>query len=111
MKDQSSDLSGIPLEAVFTVLSDEYRRVVLTHLLKESKLVGVDELVNRLVEELQPDDEIRQDKVRERIVIELHHIHLPMMDDVGLVEYDSEQNEVETTEAAQEIEFFPKFIQ
>jgi hypothetical protein len=113
MNDQPSNSSEIPLEAVFTVLSDEYRRIVLTYLLQENKLVAVDELVNHLLEEPQSGDKFRQDEVRESVAIALHHIHLPMMDDVGMIEYDPEQNEVKITEIAQEIESsleFDKFI-
>jgi hypothetical protein len=32
------------------------------------------------------------------LLIQLHHIHLPMLDDVGLIDYDSDTKEIHVTD-------------
>ena len=42
-----------------------------------------------------PPDRPVADDPRQRIAIELYHVHLPMLDDAGLVSFDPDSKEVE----------------
>lgn len=65
------------LDRVFVALGHRQRRRILTRLFEGSP---------RNVEELLPADADEAD--RERLAVELHHSHLPKLDDAGFVELD-----------------------
>lgn len=67
------------LDQVFVALGHRHRRRILSRLVEGSP---------RDVEQLLSDDD-RVD--RERLTIELHHRHLPKLDDGGFVEWDGER--------------------
>ncbi|PSQ45350.1 transcriptional regulator [Halobacteriales archaeon SW_6_65_15] len=83
-------------DAVFRILSDEYRRCVLYYLL-DRDAATVEELATvatgwvqareSAVEIATPDD-------RERVRAALHHVHLPRIADAGFVRYDHNSGEV-----------------
>lgn len=68
----------------YRVLADERRREVLAILAEENGTVGLDTLVDELVSRHEQTDGTQQVKVS------LHHTHLPMMDDAGVVDYEPE---------------------
>lgn len=81
---------------VDTVLDDADRRrlIVLEYLDDTSDtVVGIDELADHLLVETDGFDEERG---RPLVVTELHHDHLPRLDDHGFLTYDSEDNVVRT---------------
>lgn len=104
MNDQYSKSDELPPENAFAILSDEHRRIVLTHLLTEDGPVSVDELVERIVSEFHLVEGNRLNDIRQLIAVRLYHVHLPLMDSIGIVEYDSERDHVETTDKVWTIE-------
>lgn len=76
------------------LLADERRRTVLAVLAERSTPLSVKELASAVVERETVGsgrDIDRQDEV----LLTLHHVHLPLLDDVGVVDYDAEEHRVE----------------
>jgi hypothetical protein len=83
-------------DAVFRVLSDEYRRCALYYLLARESAT-VDELATVLtgwVQARNDEIEITTPEDRDRVRIQLHHVHLPRIDDEGFARYDYESGEI-----------------
>lgn len=79
----------------FRALSDARRRHVLYYL-REHDAASLDELADVLAGWLTVDSEtLTTPKRRERLQIGLHHVHLPMLDDVGFVAYDHQSGDAE----------------
>lgn len=79
-----------PVDAVLQALADPQRRVVLRELAEEScSEISVDALEEVVAHELEgPPPEIRSTS---EIAIQLRHVHLPTLDEVGLCEYDADR--------------------
>lgn len=75
-------------DALFSALAHENRRHVLRYF--ESSGVDVaslEELVDAIPRDERTDD-------RNRVVLRLHHVTLPKLEDAGIVEYDTRSNTV-----------------
>ncbi|MFP9190655.1 hypothetical protein ACLI4Q_03165 [Natrialbaceae archaeon A-CW1-1] len=92
-------------EAVLLAVANDQRRAIL-RLLNDAdeQAMAVSELAN-VVAEHTLDGEPPTDADRRRVHTALHHIHLPKLEDSGLVAYDSETNRVRdaTGELGQEL--------
>lgn len=109
--DSSAESGGggsLPADDVFDILSNPRRRYIL-HYLKchEDRRVGFRELVEGVaawendttVEQLGSDE-------RKRVYTALRQSHLDRMDNVGVVDYDADADEVALTEQAREVELY-----
>ena len=76
------------LDDMFDVLANRYRRYVLYYLADRST-ADLDAVLDYIVaqEADRSDRSDREDAMR-RLRIEFHHRHLPMLEDVDLIEYD-----------------------
>lgn len=76
------------LDGVLSALAHEYRRIVLTVLEGEepsmSRAELAREILRRAPEATDPDP-----ATVEEVTTSLHHVHLPTLDDMDLLEYDS----------------------
>lgn len=79
------------------LLEAERRRQVLTALDGQTDALELEGLATSVLrlehDRIATDDEIEQ------VAIALHHIHLPTMDELGVLDYDPETNEVEPVTA------------
>ena len=82
------------LDACLQLVADRHRRRVIHHLRHEAtETTTVDELVNRLHSGDSPSkDDLPQD--REKLAIQLHHIHLPKLAMHGVVEFEHRRGAV-----------------
>ncbi|WP_435158702.1 DUF7344 domain-containing protein [Haladaptatus sp. DFWS20] len=79
------------LDELFKLLADRHRRHILTYLVTHAdQPVPLEALVEHL--------ERHTDTDRERLVIRLHHLHLPKLADYGVIEYNSSLQLVSYTE-------------
>lgn len=88
-------------DALFECLAKRRRRVVLTYLLtSRTQSAAVEDLVTAVIEteshSSSPDPE--------SVVITLDHIHLPLLADTGLIEYERDRGIVTTTSRITDIE-------
>jgi DNA-binding transcriptional ArsR family regulator len=87
------------LPPIFDLLSDRRRLRALAHLSRRSgRPVDVDTLVD-VVAAAEPTAD------RESVAISLAHVHLPKLEQAGLIEYDSGCSEVYWLGSPVEIEF------
>ncbi|WP_293028171.1 hypothetical protein [Natronococcus sp.] len=79
---------------ILTALSNIQRRRIL-HYLLEVDSASRDEVVHHLIawNRDSPPDEV-SDKAVERLKVELHHNHLPQLEDSQLIEYDRRSEEL-----------------
>lgn len=85
-------------ETPFQALSDQNRRLALSCLEGEDGTVSVESLATDVVAER---DDVRpaevSDDERRSAVVQLYHVHLPKLDEAGLVSFDYEENAVSRT--------------
>ena len=74
------------------VLASDRRRHVLDIVATRSRPVALDSLAAAVLarEGADPAD----GEAREHAAISLHHVHLPLLDDYDVLEYDAEENRV-----------------
>lgn len=86
-------------DQLFDALADERRRVVLDSLFESGTPVDVGRLARRVAARERRGGEGDRgppaDAVH-RVRVSLHHVHLPKLDDAGLVEYDPDGQAVRT---------------
>lgn len=76
------------------LLADERRRIILELLEERETSLSLAELVADI--DARESDEIgANDSSADEIQIMLHHVHLPMMADLGVVDYDAETNYID----------------
>ncbi|MFH5799202.1 hypothetical protein [Haladaptatus sp. CMAA 1911] len=96
----SSDFTGVPgansknddvhsddLDAVMAVLADYRRRYVLYHLRNCETPVEREELADRIID--WDDRTTEHDKPD--VLTELHHKHIPKLEEAGIIERDGER--------------------
>lgn len=71
---------------LYRLLGSERRRAVLSSLADSDGPVAVDELVDDVAEGERPDP--GPGSHRDRITTDLHHVHLPILADAGVIDYD-----------------------
>lgn len=76
-----------------TLLASEQRRQAIAVLSFADAPVDLDDLTHAVATRGEQSDD---EESIERIKITLHHIHLPKMEDFGVLEYDTEGNVVES---------------
>lgn len=90
-----SPRSVVPLDATFDALASQQCRMLVHHLAdSDEDALGVSDLAGRLAEESAsegsvPDEGSVSDE--ETIRADLHHTHLPKLDDAGLLDYDADR--------------------
>lgn len=83
---------------IHRVLAHPIRRSLLT-VLSNAQSVALNTLAEELVKANQvPSNETVLDGGTDEIQVMLHHAHLPLMDDVGILEYDPETNMVHVSD-------------
>ena len=83
----------LSIDTLFAMLSDARRRYTLHHLLgSEDGVADIGTLAERIAAWERATD--RRDASVADVVIDLHHAHLPLLADVGLVEYDERSGAV-----------------
>ncbi|GAA0208559.1 DUF7344 domain-containing protein [Halobaculum roseum] len=84
--------AALPEDERHRVLASERRRHVLGIAAARPAPIPLEALAAAVVarEDADPAD----DETREHAVISLHHVHLPLLDDHGVVEYDPNEREL-----------------
>lgn len=100
-------VDGAESDAVLSALADRPRREILDRLLAaEAEAVTFEELVTHLIERDAASRSRPQSRPldRETVAGTLHHVHLPILSEVGLVDYESARGLVWATERAETYE-------
>ena len=89
---------GVDIDDLATVLSNRYRRYVVSELASEDGRYGLDELA-AAVAKAEADSRVGEatTALQRRIMARLHHCHLPKLAACGVLEYDIDSREVSIT--------------
>ena len=95
--DETSDAGlhegSLSLDAILHVLADHHRRSLLRYLVETpGETHSFDECARHLVQREAERDGGRP--AHDRVKVELHHVHVPMLADAGVLEYDARSREV-----------------
>ncbi len=94
-------------DTVYEVLSNARRRFVISRLRRADGAVSINDLSEAVAawENDVPQAELT-DKQIKRVYVSLYQIHVPKLDEAGLVEYDKDSGLVELTPAVSELESY-----
>lgn len=96
---------AFPLDSLFQCLVKRRHRIILSYLLTiEDRSVTIDELVDAVIEAESYSSSPSSSTDPESVAITLDHVHLPLLADTGLIEYDRERGTVTTTTQTPDIE-------
>ncbi|NKE35540.1 hypothetical protein GWG54_06860 [Natronococcus sp. JC468] len=92
------------IDEYLSLLSDRRRRDVL-YCLSEAEVTSVESLAATIVarEASVPPERLSSDD-RERVQVDLYHVHLPKLSDRGLIEYDARSGTVRRSSPADALE-------
>ena len=79
-------------DELLSALANEHRRAIINSLTNASdKTLTRDALVDRVADKVRDEDAERAtDEHRQRIRIELHHTHLPKLEELRIIDYEAE---------------------
>ncbi|OYR41519.1 hypothetical protein DJ82_05040 [Halorubrum sp. Ib24] len=95
-------MEEITKDEVFEVLSSSRRRLILYHLHRRGGEAVLRDLASDTAE-AESEDEVDDDIVK-RFYISLYQTHVPKLEEVGLVRYDSDTKTVSLTDRIEEVE-------
>lgn len=93
--------SDMNSDALFDVMASTRRRFVISHLQTRSRPAAVADVATVLTnwESDVANEHIPKEEVISRY-ISLHHVHIPKMAEVGIIEWNHERNTVSLTEGS-----------
>jgi citrate lyase beta subunit len=105
MDDTPGGLPGEGRVAALDALAHRRRLTALSALEDANSPMTTNELATEVaIRELDyPDDDLDDSHV-DRVLVALHHVHLPKLEEANLVRYDPADDTVERTETAPDVE-------
>lgn len=94
--DTGTLLGGLAESERYRVLADETRRTALDVLTDSTTPLGLEDLAVAVARESNGDT--ADEETVSRVASELHHVHLPKLSDLDVVEYDPARNRVESVQ-------------
>lgn len=93
--------NSLSTDALFEVLSHHRRRALLADLQAHDQPQAVADVVKRITvhEQDTPFDELPSEDI-EQVHCSVHHVHIPKLEDSGLLTRDDDRNTVTLTEQA-----------
>ncbi|SDR08961.1 DUF7344 domain-containing protein [Natronobacterium texcoconense] len=82
------------IDTVLEALADYRRRKVCEYLVREGTCIETADVVTHLSAELSTSSTASPTS-NQRLEVGLHHVHLPLLDDADVLEYDDRANSVE----------------
>lgn len=110
-RQQDGDTDEISHDECFELLSNHRRRFTLHHLRQAENGTDLGELAEQVAawENEVPLEEISYDQ-RKRVYTSLQQVHLPRMDDMGVVEFDDREGTVTMGPAAEELDIYMEVV-
>lgn len=89
--EKSNTTAAIDDSVRYRLLADEQRRLVIETLCDASGGISLSELTDEVIQRADYDETSNPKRVR----IRLHHAHLPMLDESGVIDYDWEERQID----------------
>lgn len=87
---------------VHDILRNDRRRFVIEHLRGNGQFASVSDLAD-VVAAVEAEESPPPRNVRQSVYVSLHQTHLPKLDDCGVVDFDSDANEVRLRDAVDQL--------
>lgn len=108
----SSDVDGPSKDEVFTALSNQRRRNVITYLKRHGDDAKVRDIAEQLAAwENDLDTAEVTYKQRKRVYTALHQSHLPKLAESGFIDYESDRGLVSLTEESKQLEVYLEIVE
>ena len=102
LDDERTDRSDLSTNETFEILKNRRRRAVLKYLDDVGGHATLDTIAEHVAaEENDIDTNQLSSQQRKRVYIGLYQVHLPKMDDLGIIEYDQDRGTVELGEISE----------
>ncbi|WP_254531352.1 DUF7344 domain-containing protein [Natrinema gelatinilyticum] len=92
---QQTELDERSEDTRYRLLEAERRRMTLDILAGVTATVELTELAAGIVAREDGVDAVTDDAISD-VTIVLHHVHLPMMDELGIIDYDASNQRIES---------------
>lgn len=89
----TSTTQTLATDTALRLLANQQRRRVLRHVTDGNGTTTVDQLIDSLLTGTSPSAD--RGATRDRLAISLHHVHLPMLQEAGVIEYDSHRETIQ----------------
>lgn len=90
-REQSGVETATDVSLLCRVLADKYRRAVIKSLDETHTPISRKALTTYVAKDLFPDQGVDFLDFRDRVHIQLHHVHLPLLTDAGIIEVENER--------------------
>jgi hypothetical protein len=109
---EEPDKPDLTRDECFELLSNHRRRYTLHYLQQNGNQATLGELADQIAawENDIPPEEVSYDQ-RKRVYTSLQQVHLPRMDDTGVVEFDDRDGLVEPGPAAEDLDVYLEVVQ
>lgn len=110
--DSGGDEGNLSRDDCFDLLSNRRRRYALHHLRTNGEESSLGELADEVAaceNDIQPE-EVSYDQ-RKRAYTSLQQVHLPRMDDMGVVDFDDREGTVTTRPAAEDLNIYLEVVE
>lgn len=100
--EESAGMAGISETDRHRLLASERRRVALEILTGRTDPVDLDDLAAGIVGR-EDDVDAADEAAVERVAVQLHHMHLPKMAELGIIDYDPATNRIDSCPTRSEL--------
>jgi DNA-binding transcriptional ArsR family regulator len=101
----STSQDGITQDVVYEILSNPRRRFVLSYLREHGEPIALTDLATVVAaRENDIDQADLTDRQEKRVYVSLYQTHIPKLEKIGIVDYDSDAGTVQLTEAVDQVE-------
>lgn len=107
--DDGEDPDELRKEDIHTVLSNTRRRIVIECLREHGGAMDARELSERIAA-VETGEDPPPRNIRQSAYVSLHQTHLPKLDDLDIVEYDSTSKQVELQEMSDEVAVYMETV-
>ena len=104
-----ADVGDLAETEIHDVLRNERRRLALERLSEQPGPAGVSDLAEH-VAALEAGERPPPDNLRQSVYVSLHQTHLPKLDELGIVEYDTDEKTVELTDRAGQVTVYLEVV-
>ncbi|UWG50049.1 putative trancriptional regulator, ArsR family [Halalkaliarchaeum sp. AArc-CO] len=107
--EERDDVGDLAETEIHDVLRNERRRLALERLSERSGPASVSDLAEH-VAALEAGERPPPNNLRQSVYVSLHQTHLPKLDELGIVEYDTDEKTVELTDRAGQVTVYLEVV-
>ena len=89
------EIENLTVSEYHELLASARRRTTLDVLASSTAPIELAELAARVAGQ-EANGEVAEEKTVERVALSLHHVHLPKMDELGVIGYDQDTTSIES---------------